>query len=332
MERLETLIKNELDIYDLQLSEKLGQHFLIDADAINTIASLVIPGSKVIEIGSGIGHVTEVIAQRASEVFGIEIDRKFEESLTEVSRRQSNIHFAIADAVKFNLYSQIKENETVQVIANLPFHITEPFLSKLVDLPIDNAVLILGDSAATELIASPNSLTYGKMSLIAQTFFNIREVATVDRLGFYPQPRTDAIVVELIPKEKEEIEANPFNFAFASIIRNATKGELIINGLKQGIVDASVAASFGTLSKAESNRKMRANTRRQLRSMIHEYNHTRNLLNYSDHSNNVVMSQADALVKINQMQLDKKILEKPFFSLNNQELRQLVKAAETIIR
>ncbi len=332
MERTEQIIKRGLDEYGLDLSEKLGQHFLTDEKAIETISSLVIPGAKVIEIGPGIGHVTTFIAQKASQVFGIEIDRNFEGPLEDLRQEQPNIHFAIADAIKFNLHSVIKEGQVNQVVANLPFHITEPFLSKLIDLPIESAVLLLGDSAAKELMASPDSPTYGKMSLIAQTFFNVREVAAVNRTGFYPQPRTDAIIVELTPKDKEEIQANPFNFIFANIIRNAGKGELVINGMKQGIVDASTAAAYGTLTKSESNRKMRANTRRELKNIVRKYNYNRSPdINSSSHSTSKVISQADALVTINQMQIDRAILNKPFFSLNNQELRELVKEAEKIL-
>lgn len=332
MERTDVLVVRRLEGYDIDLSEKLGQHFLIDDEAVGIIVASVIPGAKVIEVGSGIGHVTEAMAPRASEVFGIEIDRKFEAALQDLSKRQPNVKFVMADVLDFHLDSVIKEGQVTQVVANLPFHITEPFLSKLIDLPIESAILLLGDSAAKELMASPSGPNYGKMSLVAQTFFNIREVTAVDKSGFYPEPRTDAIVVELTPKEREEIEANPFNFVFAGLIRRATKGELVINGMKQGLVDAFLVANRGTLSKTESNRKMRADTKRHLKDLVHEYNCNGKLENHiNGHRNGSVVSQADALVKINQMRIDRNILAKPFFALNNQDLRQLVQEAQRIL-
>lgn len=333
MERAEELVKNRLQRYDLEPSEKLGQHFLVDDQAINVISASVIPGAKVIEVGSGIGHFTQALAQRASEVLGIEIDRKFEGVLQDLSERQPNIGFVMTDVLNFNLGSVIKDGQITQVIANLPFHITEPFLSKLIDLPIESAILLLGDSAAKEFMASPRDPNYGKMSLIAQTFFNVREIAVIDKSGFYPQPRTDAIVVELTPKEKREIEVNPSNFVFATLIRKSDKGELVINVMKQGIVDVSLAANRGTLSKRESNRKDRADTRRHLKDLAHKYNCGGRLENHTGggQRGDRILSQVDALTKLYKMEIDRDVLTKPFFALNNQELRQLVQEAEKVL-
>lgn len=322
--RKEGTIQQSLLDHDLVLSERLGQHFLVDDKIIKTLKSCVIPGAKVIEVGSGIGHVTEAIAEKAGGIIGIEIDSKFQSLLEEVSGRKPKIRFVISDVLRMDLRSLAKQDEVTQVIANLPFHITEPFLSKLVDLSIESAVLLLGDSAAQEIAESEDSPHYGRLSLIVETFFNARQLSRVPKTSFYPQPRTDAILVELTPKKREEIQANPANFVFAYLIRRVNKYGLVINEIKQALVDASRLSSKGSFSKKEANRRDRSETKRQLRYMV-LHNGGLEKDNFSKENRGRIISQADALEKIARMGISSSILQKPFFALNNQEIQELVR-------
>lgn len=329
MERRD-IIQQKLLEYDLVLSEKLGQHFLVDDSTIRLIVSTIIPKGVVIEVGSGAGYVTEAIAEKTGKVVGIEIDTRFQSILQGISDRNPKVRFIMSDALRVDFRSLAKQGEGAQVVANLPFHITEPFLSKLVDLPIESAVLLLGDSAAQEIMESENSPYYGKLSLIAQTFFNIRRISDVPKTSFYPQPRTDAILVELTPKEREEMQDNPTNFVFAYLIRRAHKYGLVINEMKQALVDASRLSGRGSLSKKEANRRDRAEVKRQLKHIV-----LHNGLSENDHSgrNNQgrVISQADALERIARMGINPNVLQKPFFALNNQEIQELVRPIKGIL-
>ncbi len=94
----ERIITSQLEAEGIDLSERLGQHFLVDERAISELAATVIVGSKVIEVGSGIGHVTETLAQRAGSVVGIEIDKRFQPVLEDVQKRNSKIRFIFGDA------------------------------------------------------------------------------------------------------------------------------------------------------------------------------------------------------------------------------------------
>ncbi len=319
-------IRDRLEFHSLDLAERLGQHFLIDERVIDGLAATVIEGSKVIEVGSGIGHVTEAIAQRASSVFGIEVDRRFQPILEGIQERNSRIRFIFGDALRVRFGDLIGRDNEVQVIANLPFHITEPFMYKLIDLPISNAILMLGDNVAREFQEPESSMGFGKLSLLGQTFFDSRILTQVPRESFYPQPRTDAVMMEFDPKDRREIEANPANYVFAYLFRRAGKFGLVVNEMKQALVDASQRSGGSYLSKRESHRRDRSNVKRELRQMLGEYNSSGDVSVFSSHDrgrNGAIVSQAQALDVIRKMGIPESVLGKPFFRLDNQDVRVL---------
>lgn len=323
----------ELERSGLYLNENLGQHFLVDSKAIATLANLVVSEVRVIEVGSGIGHITKELATRAGSVVGVELDRRFQPYLDEVVRENKRISFVYGDVLKMNLPQFIPMFGGAQVMANLPFHITEPFLSKLVGLKIENAVLLLGDSAAQELEENENSLSFGKMSLVAQTFFYSNTVMHVDRSGSYPQSRTDASLVVLEPKSKKEIGSNPADFIFAELIRKERKNGLVINDLKQAIVELKTSPIGSSLSKREFHQRDRANTRRELRRLAMDctpgdYKQTGEIKS----GGGKVVSQSTALRVIEEMGISDSIINQPFFRLDNQDLRILVAAVRTYYR
>jgi len=327
----ETLQATILDQYDIKPSEKLGQHFLVDRDVIETLSNLVIPGAKVIEVGSGVGHVSVTLAERASEVIGIEIDEKFMPVLEEVEKKNPKTSFMFGNALQVDLQSLIKRGEEAQIISNLPFHITEPFLSKIVGLPIENAVLIVGDGIANEFQANEKDGTFGKISLLVQTFFHQRIIAKVPMTSFYPKPRTHAALVELIPKGLDEVQKNPANYVFAQLFRRAQKSELVGNTLKQAFVDADRLSMRGTFSKKEANKRERIRTKYLLRELVQDYSSNTNAFggNESLKVKNII-SQSSAVEVIRRMGLDDSILNKPFWALDNSEIRKLVVGVKRI--
>jgi len=328
--RNEREILGRLESYFLEPSERLGQHFLINEGIIGGLSASVIVGSKVIEVGSGIGHVTEVLAQRAGSVIGIEIDKRFQPILEGIQERNKKVRFIFGDVLRVQLDSLIDRGEEAQVVANLPFHITEPFMHKLIDLPISNAVLMLGDSAAREFQEPESSMGFGKLSLLGQTFFESRVLAQVPREAFYPQPRTDAVVMEFNPKDRREIEANAADYVFAYLFRRAGRFGLVINDMKQALVEASQKGSNSDLSKRESHRRDRSNVRRELKQMLGEYNGSKDTSVFQNHNGGkrggTIVSQSQALNVIGRMGIPESVLGKPFFRLDNQDIRELTVA------
>lgn len=325
-------IKKSLLVSKLKLSEKLGQHFLIDQKAIRTLTESVLPGARVIEVGSGIGHVTKALIPKAGEVTGIEIDKRFQDILNEVQKKNPHIKFIIKDALQVDFKSLITPGEETQIIANLPFHITEPFLQKLIDLPISNALLLVGDNIAREIRETEKSLSFGKMSLLAQTFFEVRTVSEIPKSAFYPQPRTDTAIIELSPKNKNAINKNPADYIFASLFRKSGKFGLVANDMKQALIETKENLNNGVLSKKESHKRTRINIRQELRSFREDYNYNNKISSSrgNDSKNDdITNSQSHAMGIIKRMNIEKSILEKPFFRLDNQEIRQLAQSVRS---
>jgi len=326
----ERIITSQLEAEGIDLSERLGQHFLIDERMIEELSASVVAGSKVIEVGSGIGHVTEALAQRAESVIGIEIDKRFQPILEDIQAKNPKIRFIFGDALRVQLGSLIGRGEETQIVANLPFHITEPFMHQLIDLPITNTVLMLGDNVAREFQESEANTGFGKLSLLGQTFFDSRVLAQVPREAFYPQPRTDAVIMEFDPKDRKEIEANSVDYVFAYLFRRAGKFGLVVNDMKQALVEASQRGSGSDLSKRGSHRRDRSNAKRELKQMLGEYNGSRDISVFQNHNRGgrgeTIVSQSQALDVIRRMEIPDMVLGKPFFRLDNQDVRALVTA------
>ncbi len=314
----ENLIK-QLQGSNLRINEGLGQNFLTNFDIISQISNHVTSGNRVIEVGSGIGQVTREIAQRAGSVVGIEIDRRLQPYLDEVASNDPKISIVYGDVLKMDLAKFVPRNGGAQVIANLPFHITEPFLYKLVDLQIDDALLLLGDNAAREFEENENSLSFGKMSLVAQTFFQTNTVMNIDRSDFYPQPRTDACLVKFDPKTKREIGSNPSDFIFAELIRRQAKNGLVINDIKQAIVDFNTSSVGTSRTKQEFHQNERSSVKRELKRMLFDYSRE------EDNRRAKASSQSQAIRIIEKMGIPNTALEKPFSRLDNQDIRELAK-------
>lgn len=314
----ENLIK-QLQGSNLRMNEGLGQNFLTNFDVISQISNHVTIGNRVIEVGSGIGQVTKALAQRAGSVVGIEIDRRLQPYLEEVASDDPKISFVYGDVLKMDLSRFIPRNGGAQLIANLPFHITEPFLYKLVDLPIDDALLLLGDNSAREFEENEYSLSFGKMSLVAQTFFQTNTVMNIDRSDFYPQPRTDACLVKFDPKTRKEIASNPPDFIFAELIRRQSKNGLVLNDIKQAIVDLSTSSIGTSRSKQEFHQNERSSVKRDLKRMIFSYERE------EESQKGRASSQSQAIRIIEKMGIPNSALEKPFSRLDNQDIRELAK-------
>lgn len=318
------LFREQLEKAGINAHEAIGQNFLIDNNCLTTIASFVSNGSTVIEIGSGPGNLTTLLAQRAEKVIGFEIDKQFQPLLDDVQAKYKNVEIVYTDAVR-TIEKYIGNNSSsdsnIQVIANIPFHITEPLLTKLIGLNISDITLLLGNNVVREIQESPNSWGFGKLSLLAQTFYDINIVTNVPKNSFYPQPRTNASVVTFFPKNKREINNSRSNSIFAKLFKNANRSGLIVNEIKQALVESG--SDYGTLDKHEFHRRDRANVRRQLKNM-------RDSGNFDFHKNKgknkMVLSQSHALELISKMGLSESVLNKPFFRLDNQEIRELTLA------
>jgi 16S rRNA (adenine1518-N6/adenine1519-N6)-dimethyltransferase len=332
-------IMERIERSGMKPNENLGQHFLIDQGAIDLLADSVTPGNKVIEIGAGIGQLTEALAQRASSVVSIEIDRRYEDVLDKVVAENPNVTVIFGDALatKFEDFFPKRKRDGhgqtgVQIVASLPYHITEPFLHKLIGLPVESITLVVGQRLATAIQAqSESSPEFGQLTLLSQTFFDTEVLATLGRDQFYPTPRTESAIVRFIPKEEVEFRANKRVYLLRRLFLTAKRSPLIKNALKEGLVDFSQVSQIGTSSKQEHHHRMRVLAKQDLRQAALEYNS-----GSLDPERPIkprergILTQNQAREIIAEMRIPEEILDKPFEQLDNKDLGILSKALRVV--
>jgi 16S rRNA (adenine1518-N6/adenine1519-N6)-dimethyltransferase len=318
-------MKQLLDEYGVQPNERLGQNFLIDETIIGVLASQA-RDVHVIEIGAGIGQLTAALAARSQSVTALEIDYRYEPFLSQVQAQYRNVDIQYGDVLNTGIDPFIDSGSYTQVISSLPFHITEPMTFALVNRVILDAVLLIGDNAASSLLANENEGNYGRMAFIAQTFFAIEHIYSVARNCFYPVPRTDAAIVRLTPKDRETISASMANTIFANLVLTAARSPLVLNVIKDTIM--SGRGRRGTLDKKEFNQRDRSRSKRQTKDWVNEWNNTGVIGTPDD--NMAIFGQDNALAIIARMGLNEDMLRKPFLRLDNPDIRRLVSGVKSV--
>lgn len=329
---LERDIRSILEQYGLKPAEKLGQHFLIDDRMVEYLGERVQRGANVVEVGAGTGHVTRELAKRAGTVITVEIDRRYEPILDQVIEDCRNVTVLYGDVLTIGMQRLVQDGGINQVIANIPYHITEAFLWKLIGLPVENIILLVGDNIAQLIQASVESSGFGRMSLLAQTFFGIEELANVGKRSFYPVPRTDSVLVELVPKDRLELTGNPTNAVFTRLFATATKSPMVENVIKEAITEVAQRGMGRTLDKREGWQRERSELRRETRKWVQDYNAT-GIISFDNDADvsQGAMTEMRLLSLIARMEIDDSMLRRPFLKLNNQDIRELVTGVKRIL-
>ncbi|MFT8328865.1 16S rRNA (adenine(1518)-N(6)/adenine(1519)-N(6))-dimethyltransferase RsmA [Oenococcus oeni] len=193
-----------LNEYDLHASKRLGQNFLIDLNVLQGIVqgAAIGPDDTVIEIGPGIGSLTEQLAKAAKQVVAYEIDKKLIPILSETLRPYKNVEIVNRDILKAD-FSIFAKNQSLKIVANLPYYITTPILFYLLNssLNFKSVTVMMQKEVAARLQAGVGSKDYGELSLAIQYRVNVEIILPVTRKAFMPSPNVDSAVVQLTPKE-----------------------------------------------------------------------------------------------------------------------------------
>lgn len=311
----EAYIQHLSDEYGITLNEKLGQHLLVDQQALSFIAGHVTKGENVIEIGTGPGNLTAFLAQRANKVIGIEIDNKFDEVLADVTTEHPNVEILFGDALKFHfdkILSQDRSREW-QVVGNIPYHISEPLLTQFAGLPVEDIILTVGDNLSRLIqLENPYDDSFSRLSFLAQTFFDFQRLKILDKSNFYPQPRTESEVIRLTPKPKEEY-INPKLKIQRQLFLSESRSPTIRKVLDETI---TLAVDEGDVirSKEERNRHIRRATKQDLRMLLN--------------SDEAYIRERHSNSPVDQLNLPDTILSSPFGRLNNQQIQVLAIALQ----
>lgn len=187
-----------LKAFGLRMSKKLGQNFLIDRHIVEGIvdAAEINAGDRVLEIGPGIGTLTQGLAEAGASVTAVELDKKLPAVLKETLKGYDNVKIVPGDILKVNIKEIMGEGE-FKVAANLPYYITTPILMTLLErhLPITNMVTMVQKEVAERMIAEPDSKAYGALSVAVQYYTEPKIVLDVPPRSFIPAPEVDSVVI-----------------------------------------------------------------------------------------------------------------------------------------
>ncbi|MFD1123778.1 16S rRNA (adenine(1518)-N(6)/adenine(1519)-N(6))-dimethyltransferase RsmA [Lentilactobacillus raoultii] len=206
-----------LNRYRLSAKKSLGQNFLVDLNILKKIVETanLTKNDNVIEIGPGIGGLTEQLAKVANQVLAFEIDQNLLPVLAETLAPYDNIEIINQDILKANLPEivgqKLTPDQPLKVVANLPYYITTPIVMDLLANPVkfDSIVVMMQKEVADRLNAVPGTKAYGSLSVIVQQQNEVEISFIVPKTAFIPQPKVDSAIVRL--SQKSSGDEQPFN-------------------------------------------------------------------------------------------------------------------------
>ena len=230
-------VKDLLEKFDAGALKKYGQNFLINEHVLNTIASsLGVNNKSVIEIGPGLGSLTRYLLKYYEHVLVYEIDPKMIEVLKSTLGEQ--IKIVEGDFLKAKIDKDIDANfnsDEVYLIANLPYYITTPILLKILEetTKIIKLVIMIQKEVADRFLGKPNTKDYNSLSVLIQTYMNVKKVIDVSKNSFYPAPQVDSTVIMLERKQTPDYEIKNEEL-FLKVNRQLFKQrrKTIVNNLK----------------------------------------------------------------------------------------------------
>ena len=192
--------------------KSLGQNFLIDANILNRIVDGAGVDSEVgvIEIGPGIGSLTEALAKKAKKVISFEIDGRLLPILADTLKDYDNVEIINQDVLKADVDAVIKEKmadcKKIMVVANLPYYITTPILTHLIENTenIDGYVVMMQKEVANRLNAKVGTKDYNSLTILLNYYTNVEYLFTVPKKVFVPAPNVESAVVKIMTKEEKD--------------------------------------------------------------------------------------------------------------------------------
>lgn len=220
------IIISKMNYFDraryFRTKKRLGQNFLIDGEVIQDIIKYAEISSEdtVVEIGPGVGFVTEQLVKQAKKVIAIELD---EEAIKELKKLDApNLEIIHNDILKTDLSTLCKEN--FKVVANIPYYITSPIIAHLLgeidDLhnknrsKIKDIILMVQEEVALRMAATPDSIgkQYGLLTILSQFWADVKILRTVGRKSFYPAPKVNSALVKLSVRKEPKLNLSDYSY------------------------------------------------------------------------------------------------------------------------
>lgn len=217
-----SVTKAVLDRHGFTFKKSFGQNFLTDTNILQKIVDTaeIDQNVNVIEIGPGIGALTEFLAENAAEVMAFEIDDRLVPILADTLRDFDNVQVVNQDILKADLQTQIKQIKNpdlpIKVVANLPYYITTPILMHLIEskIPFQEFVVMMQREVADRISAEPNTKAYGSLSIAVQYYMTAKVAFIVPRTVFVPAPNVDSAILKMVRRDQPLIEVKDEDFFF----------------------------------------------------------------------------------------------------------------------
>ena len=213
-----------LQRYGFNFQKKYGQNFLIDTHVLDKIigAAQIGPDDFVLEIGPGIGTMTQYLAEAAREVVAVEIDTKLIPILQDTLKEYDNVTVLNEDILKVDIRKIAEEKnggKPIKVVANLPYYITTPIIMGLFEseVPLDSITVMVQKEVAVRMQVGPGTKDYGALSLAVQYYAEPYIVANVPPNCFIPRPAVGSAVIRLTRYQEKPVKVNDASFMFKII-------------------------------------------------------------------------------------------------------------------
>ena len=211
-----------LERHGFTFKKSFGQNFLTDTNILQKIVDTaeIDKNVNVIEIGPGIGALTEFLAENAAEVMAFEIDDRLIPILADTLRDFDNVKVINEYILKSDLQSRIKEfanpDLPIKVVANLPYYITTPILMHLIEskIPFAEFVVMMQKEVADRISAEPNTKAYGSLSIAVQYYMTAKVAFVVPRTVFVPAPNVDSAILKMTRREQPLVQVKDEDFFF----------------------------------------------------------------------------------------------------------------------
>ncbi len=229
-----------IDSYSFSFQKKFGQNFLVDSNVLENIIEKagITEDDLVLEIGPGIGTMTQYLCESAREVVAIEIDETLIPILNYTLEDYDNVEIINDDALKTDIEKIVKKKnggKPIKVVANLPYYITTPIIMGLLEgkAPIESITIMVQKEVAERMQTGPGSKDYGALSLAVQYYADANILMTVPASCFMPRPKVDSSVIKLDIYDKPPADVCDEEMMF-KIIRASfnQRRKTLVNGLK----------------------------------------------------------------------------------------------------
>ncbi|MCY7095648.1 16S rRNA (adenine(1518)-N(6)/adenine(1519)-N(6))-dimethyltransferase RsmA [Streptococcus oralis] len=217
-----SVTKAVLERHGFTFKKSFGQNFLTDTNILQKIVDTaeIDDQVNVIEIGPGIGALTEFLAERAAEVMAFEIDHRLVPILADTLRDFDNVTVVNEDILKVDLAQHIQNFKNpdlpIKVVANLPYYITTPILMHLIEsgIPFSEFVVMMQKEVADRISAQPNTKAYGSLSIAVQYYMTAKVAFIVPRTVFVPAPNVDSAILKMVRRPEPAVAVKDEYFFF----------------------------------------------------------------------------------------------------------------------